>query len=169
MDVNEVCLEKTGYERDEIVGKTVIDLKWSHVNDRAKYVTQLLNHGKISNFETRFRMKSGELRDGLISGEVIELGGEKYILNVVNDITERKRVEEELLENQVRLQTVVSNVPVVLFCIDTEGIFTFSEGRGLRTLGLRPGEVIFGKSVFEMYKDFPTVVNTKRGFKKRRN
>ena len=126
VDVNEVCLKKTGYERDEIVGKTVIDLNlWGDINDRAKYVTQLLNHGKISNFETRFRMKSGDLRDGLISGEVIELGGEKYILNVINETTERKRVEEELLENQVRLQTVVSNYPSFSFALILKGYLLF--------------------------------------------
>ena len=95
VDVNEACLEKTGYAMNEIIGKTVIDLNlWADINDRDKYVTQLLNNGKISNFETRFRMKSGELRDALISGEVIELVGEKFILGTIRDITERKEIEK---------------------------------------------------------------------------
>ena len=158
VDVNEACLEKTGYAMNEIIGKTVIDLNlWADINDRDKYVTQLLNRGKIANFETRFRMKSGELRDALISGEVIELVGEKFILGTIRDITERKEIEKTLFENQMRLQSIVSNAPVILFGLDSDGVFTFSEGKGLHALGLKPGEVV-GKSAFEIYREFPSVV-----------
>ncbi len=160
VDVNEACLEKTGYVRDEIIGKTVVDLNlWADINDRDKYVAELLNTGKITNFETRFRMKSGELRDALISGEVIELDGEKFILGIIRDITERKESEKSLFENQMRLQSIVSNAPVILFGLDADGVFTFSEGKGLQALGLKPGEVV-GQSALEIYKDFPDVVKS---------
>jgi PAS domain S-box-containing protein len=61
------------------------------------------------------------------------------------------------LQVEERLQTVVSNLPIVLFSIDRDGAFTMSEGRGLQALELKPGEVV-GRSVFEMYKDTPQVV-----------
>ena len=55
-----------------------------------------------------------------------------------------------LQENQTRLQFVVDQAPVVLWALDTEGMFTLSEGRGLEALGLEPGEVV-GRSVFDVY------------------
>ena len=55
-----------------------------------------------------------------------------------------------LRENQTRLQFVVDQAPVVLWALDTEGLFTLSEGRGLEAVGLEPGEVV-GRSVFDVY------------------
>jgi PAS domain S-box-containing protein len=52
---------------------------------------------------------------------------------------------------------VVGSASLILFAIDKESIFTLSEGEGLKSLGLRPGEVV-GKSVFELYHDVPAVI-----------
>jgi len=72
------------------------------------------------------------------------------------DITERQKAEEGVRESEERLRTLVTNVPVVLFAIDREGIFTLSEGKALDSLGLRPGEVV-GRSVFDVYRDAPQI------------
>lgn len=54
------------------------------------------------------------------------------------------------------LDTVVESVPVVLFAVDGEGVFTFSDGKALEVLDLEPGEVV-GRSVFELYRHTPEV------------
>jgi hypothetical protein len=46
--------------------------------------------------------------------------------------------------------------PVVLFAVDAEGVFTLSEGAGLASLGLSPGEMV-GRSAFEVYGAEPAV------------
>ncbi len=65
---------------------------------------------------------------------------------------ERRETEQALRESRHRLRTVVSNVPMVLFALDSQGRFTLSEGKALGVLGFKPGEVV-GRSVFEMYAD----------------
>jgi signal transduction histidine kinase/PAS domain-containing protein len=75
------------------------------------------------------------------------------------DITVRKQAERLLGENQLRLQSIVSNAPVVLFGLDANGVFTFSEGKGLQSLGLKPGEVV-GRSAIELYREFPSIVES---------
>lgn len=59
----------------------------------------------------------------------------------------RSRVEESLRENELRLRTVVSNAPVVVFSVDRQGTFTLVDGYGLRALGLAPGALV-GSSAF---------------------
>jgi signal transduction histidine kinase/CheY-like chemotaxis protein len=63
---------------------------------RAVFVTQLLEHGRVQQGEGKFRRKSGELGDHLISAEIIRLDGEQYLLAMIQDISERKRLEERL-------------------------------------------------------------------------
>ena len=63
---------------------------------------------------------------------------------------ERRIAEAASREVDMRLQTVISSVPVVVFALDTHGVFTFSDGQGLSALGMTPGEMI-GRSIFEVY------------------
>lgn len=55
------------------------------------------------------------------------------------------------------LRTVICNAPIILFTIDSAGIFTFIEGRGLQSLGSKPEEIV-GTSIFGMYDNIPHVV-----------
>ena len=74
------------------------------------------------------------------------------------EIEDRKQAQKALGESEQRLRTVVDHAPVVLWGIDKNGIFTFSEGRVLKKLGLNPGEVV-GQSILERYADNKEVVS----------
>ncbi len=74
------------------------------------------------------------------------------------EIEKRRRSEEELRHSNERLNTVVMNAPVILFALDSAGVFTLSEGKGLIALGLAPGKVV-GCSVFDLYEEWPEMLN----------
>nr|AYM54385.1 sensory box histidine kinase [Phaselicystis flava] len=57
-----------------------------------------------------------------------------------------------------QMHALLDEAPLVLFAIDRAGIFTHSEGRGLRALGWRSGEMI-GRSAFEHYRDSPWIID----------
>jgi PAS domain S-box-containing protein len=63
---------------------------------------------------------------------------------------------------QPHLRSIVENAPVVVWAIDLDGIFVSSQGQGLVHLGLRDGEAV-GQSVFELYRDSPTILEHIRG------
>jgi len=95
-DVNDAFLGLFGYTREEVIGQNVLKMgMWACPEDRAKMVEILQEQGGIRDFETRFRRKSGEIMDVVVSAEVIELAGHPYILGLTHDITERKRGEKE--------------------------------------------------------------------------
>jgi signal transduction histidine kinase len=51
-------------------------------------------------FETRWRTRSGEMRDVLISVRPLRVSGKTYLHGIVQDITERNRLKEQLLQSQ---------------------------------------------------------------------
>ena len=63
-----------------------------------------------------------------------------------------EEAEVALRASESRLSAIITSLPIVLFAVNREGIFTLSEGKGLEALGLRPGQVV-GQSVFEVYRD----------------
>ena len=86
-----------------------------------------------------------------------EEGNPSYWLGFQYDITKRKRSEEAREESELRLRTVISNVPVVLFAIDFAGVISLSEGKGMGALGLEPGEVV-GRSISEVFGGVPGIL-----------
>ncbi len=101
LDVNEAFLETTGYRREEVIGRTSIELGiWADPEQRKEMVKILHEQEKVRNLEATFRMKSGEIRYVLWSAEVIDYGDEKCLIAVTRDITSRKRAEEERLEKE---------------------------------------------------------------------
>ena len=95
VDVNESFVRITGYQREEVIGRTSLEIKfWERPEDRAKFTEILKAEGKVRDLEITFLTKAGEKRTGLDSAEVIEIGGEKCILAIFKDITEQKRLEK---------------------------------------------------------------------------
>jgi two-component system cell cycle sensor histidine kinase/response regulator CckA len=101
IDVNEGFLRITGYQREEVVGHTSLELNfWEQPEHRARFLEMLNKHGSIRDFEIIFRTKSGKLRTALDSAEALEIAGQKCVLAIFNDITERKALEKQLRQAQ---------------------------------------------------------------------
>lgn len=98
IDVNSSYLSMSGYSLEELIGHTAAELNLGISSQKYdKAVQQLLTTGSLQNQEFDFRTKSGELRVVLLSIELIDLSGVQCALNIVNDITERKRLENEFI------------------------------------------------------------------------
>jgi PAS domain S-box-containing protein len=97
IDVNESFEEQLGWTRDEVIGRTPEDFDlWVDADQRGTFLKLLRSNGSVRNLEVCLRKKDGETRTALVSGELIEVGGEPCTVSVAADITERKRAEEVL-------------------------------------------------------------------------
>jgi PAS domain S-box-containing protein len=71
-----------------------------------------------------------------------------------SEIAERALTEDQLRQTEQRLRDLIANAPVILFALDGSGMVTLSEGKGLDTFGVKPGELV-GQSIFDLYHDSP--------------
>jgi|GEM_PF-2814125 len=63
-------------------------------------------------------------------------------LSILRDITERLEYEAQLREQHDRLETILTNAPVVLFAFDSDGRYTFVAGQGLSKTGVAADELV---------------------------
>jgi two-component system, cell cycle sensor histidine kinase and response regulator CckA len=101
IDVNDSFLRVTGCRREDVIGRTSVDLNfWERADDRALMLKALEKNGSIRDAEITFLTKSGEQRIGLNSAEIIEIHGKKCVLSIFRDMTEQKALESQLRKSQ---------------------------------------------------------------------
>lgn len=98
LEVNDWYLKLTGYERDEVVGRTARELgMWSSPEDRQRLDEALRQGGRFRELQLKLRTKDGQVREILLSGEEVAYAGQRCMLRMFNDVTEQHRSQEQLL------------------------------------------------------------------------
>ena len=104
IDVNESFEKQLGWKRDEVIGRTPLDLHlWPNADQRAAFVGAIQANGSVQDFEALARCRNGEIRTFLVSAEVLDVAGQSCTLSVAADITERKKAEDVLSTMSRRL------------------------------------------------------------------
>ena len=107
VEVNNTFSVNTGYALEEIIGKTSEELGIFADNDAyAQMVSLLRDQRPVHGMELRCRIKSGEIRTCRFSSNGIMMSGRPHILSMVEDITERKKVEEARQQQTLALATL---------------------------------------------------------------
>ena len=104
LDVNPSFLSLLGYQRQDVIGRTSIDLGiWKNTAQRAELVTRLKQHGYVREFETELRGAKDQILTWLSSADLVSIDGEPCILIISDDITERRHSEAQLKSVSARL------------------------------------------------------------------
>jgi len=118
VDVNTTWSNATGIPHGAMVGKTALELGiWADPADREFFVAELAKTGRFRDYEVTFLLKSKRVPH-LISAEVLELGGQRYVLWEFRDITERKRAVDALHKAHEQLVDIIESLPDPTFVID---------------------------------------------------
>lgn len=107
VDVNDAWVEIYGYTREEVLGKTSVELNINRdPQRRALLFAQIQERGSMRGLEYSLFTKSGAKLVVSCNIDVVPLRGEKYLLTVMQDITSRKTGEEALQRAQSELAHV---------------------------------------------------------------
>jgi PAS domain S-box-containing protein len=114
LEVNDSFVALSGYDRDEMIGKSTLDLGlYVDSVNRQRALAILREKNCVRDFEFELRRKSGESRLVTLSAEPLELHGEHCWLMVIHDITERKRAEEALRKSEEEARRRLSYVGAI--------------------------------------------------------
>ncbi|EFK10333.1 PAS domain S-box protein [delta proteobacterium NaphS2] len=151
VEMNDACTQVMGYERDEILGKTTLEIgAWPEPEKRTEYIDHIKRKGGFDNKEITSKKKNGETFIGLWSVRKIEMGGEEYLVNALVDITERKLAEKALLESQNHFKDFAEMLPEVVFETDKNLNITFVNKKTYEITGYTEQDFINGLSGFDM-------------------
>jgi signal transduction histidine kinase len=81
--------------------------------------------------------------------------------SVWRDVSEMKKAQRRIIDIQAKLQTIINNLPLILWSTDTNGIYNLSDGQGLQKIGFEPGQLV-GQSLFDVYSDNPAIIEANR-------
>jgi PAS domain S-box-containing protein len=135
IDVNDNFIPLFGYDRDEIIGKTSLELGlYYNSDDRARMVSELKSRGFVKNMELQGRRKNGNIFTLLISVNIVQLE-KPYIVGVIRDITEQKFKEEALQESEEKYRSLIEKLNEAVLIVQDE-VFIFANPKAYELIGI---------------------------------
>jgi PAS domain S-box-containing protein len=120
-DINKAFEKIFGYTKEEVLGRTSLQLGMIRPEDQSRIVEAVRTSGQANDTERRICTKSGEERIVTIDVNTIQLDGSQYAITTLHDITSRKRMENQL-RNQADLLELAHDSITVL---DMNGKITY--------------------------------------------
>ncbi|GAB6146951.1 PocR ligand-binding domain-containing protein [Desulfocicer niacini] len=134
LNINDGFARILKYSREEVLSQNFSTRKlWKDIDDRKDLKDKIDGRGYIENYETQVVDKNGKTLDWLLSATIFNLNGEKALLAVSKDITERKKNENELKEYREHLEELVRQRTEALEAKNKEmETFTYSVSHDLK-------------------------------------
>ena len=144
-DVNEVFTEQYGYSREEMLGRTSLQVGFLRPDERTRMLGVFHGQGFHQANEVRVFTKSGEERVALVNSRAVEFDGQAYAITTAYDITEQKKAEEKI-RFQSSILDVVGQAVIVT---DLEGRISYWNQAAEKIYGWTAAETL-GRLVTEV-------------------
>lgn len=144
--VNPAMCDLVGRSRDELLSLSTGELSAGAPGELEAWWRTFFDQG-FAEGEFPVRHSSGSILQVEFRAVANVLPGSH--LAILRDVTERRRVEEELRDREAHLALLLDQVPAGIWTVDHDLVFTSTSGRILRALGLRVGSLT-GTSLTEL-------------------
>src|SRR5262249_18360670 len=123
LDVNDAAVATYGYSREQFRGMDVVQLRDPSTASDVPSLLILANRDGVT-FQTRHRRKDGTTFPVEVSSRGDDLDGERLLVSVIRDLSERDRVEQELRRSEARYRELFENANDVIYTLDLTGRIT---------------------------------------------
>ncbi|GAC1446555.1 MAG: ATP-binding protein [Pyrinomonadaceae bacterium] len=150
---NQAELELLGYAREEYVGRSITEF---HADPEVidDILQRLAKDETLNNYEARLCCKDGSVRYVLISSNVLRENGEfVHTRCFTRDITERKKNEESLRDNEERFRAVAESASDAIITINEDSTLVFLNPATEEIFGYEPGELL-GKQLTVLMPEY---------------
>ncbi len=152
VDVNRSFLNLFGYKKEELAN---LKVQTTYVNpsDRRRFQQEIEQKGFVTDHALRLRKKGGVELDCLVSATVWRSNDGSVLgyHGIIRDITEHKRMEEEIEENKTRYRELVDQLPIAVFETDESGNFLLVNRQGFTISGYTPQEIDKGINALQLF------------------
>jgi len=154
LDINEAAILHYGYTQLEFLSMTIKDIRPKEDLEELLKDIDKINKGMESRYGTwRHLKKNGEIIIVETTAHPIEYAGRKSRMVIANDVTERKRIQEQLVEREEQLELFIEHSPVSLAMFDNEMKYIAASRGWIKDYNLE-GKKLIGES---HYKVFPGI------------
>jgi len=152
VDVNPVAAEMIGAPKEQIVGK----LCHKHICPAEQGECPITDLGQKMDKSERFLLKADGRTVPILKTVVsVSLGGREHLLESFLDITERKRVEDELRASEEKYRSLVESTEDSVYLIDVDLTYLFMNEQHLSRFGL-PQDKVIGRKYGEFHSEKET-------------
>ncbi|MBI5680538.1 MAG: PAS domain S-box protein [Methanobacterium sp.] len=152
VDGNKAAEKLTGFSKEELIGKNLLELKLlagEELSRAAKMLEKSVQGISMGPAEFIFYNKSGKEINVEIIVSPVEIEGQKLFLVLARDITDRKHAEESFKKISYQNKLVLDSVGEGIYGVDKTGIITFFNSFAEKTTGFSLDEAI-GKNSHDL-------------------
>lgn len=151
IDINKRVEDIFGYTRDEVVGKNFVKLgvlRPKNIPRIVKLFQDAIEGKKVTSIlELEFKNKNGKMVPIEASTRVIKRNGKIVgTMNILRDISARKKAEEEIKAKSQFLESLIEQSPLPTFVIDSAGIVVIVNKAFLKAYSVPKKEMVLGKN-----------------------
>ncbi|MEX0682777.1 MAG: EAL domain-containing protein [Dehalococcoidia bacterium] len=165
VDVNDAFLQLTGYDRDDVIGKSSQELNlWVRQEDRQTVARLLGELDHAREVQAQFRTRAGRVLEAILTAERLELDGRDCVLSLVQDVTDRIRAENALKASEEQFRSLIENGSDIILVLGTDSMVRYASPSVTRMMGYEVAELQDIDLVSFVHPD--DIVETERSFER---
>jgi PAS domain S-box-containing protein len=149
IDANRSACDMFDYPKEEICARTIKDIVAAEL--------QVPSRESLEEWQNNARYVEtiGVRRDGAsvpieIGNSLVEIGGQRRMISIVRDISERKQVGEKLSKSELKYRTLLENLPQRIIYKDINSVYISCNENFAMDMKMRPAEIV-GRTDYDLF------------------